>query len=149
MTLEPLIVEFTVQAVPERAFDLWANRTSLWWPPGHTMSGSDEYDVIFEGRPGGRVFERTRSGEEHEWGEVLDWEPPRRIRYLWHLFFDRSDATTVDVRFAAVGETATRVTITQVGFERLGEVGPERRDRTGNAWETLSALFIEACSKLS
>ena len=32
-------------------------------------------------------------------GQILDWEPPRRLRYLWHLFFAPSEATEVEVRF--------------------------------------------------
>jgi uncharacterized protein YndB with AHSA1/START domain len=144
---EPLVVEFTVEAEPSQAFDLWANRTSLWWPRGHTMSGTDEYEIIFEGWPGGRVFERSGEGEEHDWGEVLTWEPPNRIRYLWHLFFDRSEATTVDVQFKLSDAATTTVTITQTGFERLGEAGPPRRERTGNAWAMIAELFEEACRR--
>lgn len=142
--IDPLIVEFTVDSAPPQAFDLWANRTRLWWPRGHTMSGTEEYDIIFEGWPGGRVFERSAVGDEHDWGEVIDWEPPHRLRYLWHLFFDRSEATTVEVQFKASG-SGTAVTITQVGFEQLGDAGPPRRERTGNAWAIISALFVDAC----
>ena len=99
MMIEPLVVEFAVAAPASHAFDMWANRTSLWWPPGHTMSGTDDFEIVFEGRPGGRVYERSADGTEHEWGQVLDWEPPLRIRYMWHLFFDCAEATTVEVRF--------------------------------------------------
>jgi uncharacterized protein YndB with AHSA1/START domain len=141
-----MVVEFTVEAEAEHAFDLWANRAELWWPKGHTMSGSDGCQIIFEGRSGGRVFERTPQGEEHEWGDVLDWEPPRRIRYLWHLFFDRSEATTVDVTFVPKG-ARTAVRIRQTGFELLGDAGVERRQRTGNAWAAITELYAEACGR--
>lgn len=143
--IEPLVVEFEVAVPAAHAFDMWATRTSLWWPQGHTMGGADDYAIVFEGRPGGRVYERSADGTEYEWGEVLDWEPPHRIRYLWHLFFDRTEATTVEVRFDPAGETTTTVTITQTGFERLGDAGPIRRERTGNAWAAIGSLYIEAC----
>lgn len=110
------------------------------------MGQSDGYDIVFEGRPGGRVFERSADGKEHDWGEVIDWEPPRRIRYLWHPFFDRSEATTVEVEFCPDGAAATRVTITQVGFDRLGDAGPSRRERTGNAWAAIADLFAAAAA---
>lgn len=144
--LEPLVVEFTVQTDLERAFDIWANRAGLWWPPGHKMAGSDS-EIVFEGQPGGRIYERGSDGAEYGWGEVLDWEPPTRLRYLWHLFFDRAEATTVDVRFVPSGEGVTKVTITQTGFERLGAAGPTRRERTGNAWAQLLELYREACHR--
>lgn len=145
--LEPLIVEFTVRTNPDRAFELWAERTGLWWPPGHKMAGSDS-EIVFEGHPGGRIYERSADGVEHGWGEVLDWEPPTRLRYLWHIFFDRAEATTVEVRFDAIGTDATTVTITQTGFERLGDAGPARRERTGSAWAAITAPFVAACEDL-
>ena len=142
--IEPLIVEFNVDTSLQRAFELWTRRAATWWPRGHTMGQNETYEIIFEGRPGGRVFERSADGSEHDWGEVIDWEPPRRIRYLWHLFFDRSEATTVEVEFRPEGKAATTVTITQVGFEQLGEAGPSRRQRTGNAWATITECFAAA-----
>ena len=145
MTLEPLVVEFTVDAEPGRAFDLWTGRTAMWWPKGHTMSGEEDVDIIFDGRPGGRIYERTRDGAEHEWGEIIDWDPPGRITYWWHVFFDRSEATTVEVRFTPHGDSGTAVTITQTGFEVLGEKGVERRNRTFSAWASLTDLYAAAC----
>lgn len=75
--IEPLIVEFSVDTPPRRAFELWTRRAATSWPRGHTMGQSDAYDIIFEGRPGGRVFERSADGSEHDWGEVIDWEAPQ------------------------------------------------------------------------
>ena len=48
--------------------------------------------VTFESRPGGRIFERTPEGVEHDWGEILAWEPPHRLAYRWHLGTDRGRA---------------------------------------------------------
>ena len=77
-----------------------ANRTTLWWPKGHSVSADPELVVTFEPRPGGRIYERTPAGEEHDWGEIVAWEPPRRLVYVWHLRFDRADATEVEITFA-------------------------------------------------
>jgi uncharacterized protein YndB with AHSA1/START domain len=55
--------------------------------------------MTFECRPGGRIFERTPDGVEHDWGEVLAWEPPHRLAYLWHQSTDRGRATEVDISF--------------------------------------------------
>ena len=38
--MDPLELDFTVACPPERAFELWAERTSLWWPHGHSVSVS-------------------------------------------------------------------------------------------------------------
>ena len=129
--MDPLRIEFTVACPPERAFALWAEQTSRWWPHGHSVSGEPGLSVIFE--PGGRIFERTPEGFEHDWGEVLAWEPPHRLVYLWHLRFDRSDATEVEVTFAPHTD-GTAVTIEHRGWERLGAQAEQRRERNRLGW---------------
>jgi hypothetical protein len=64
--MEPLRLAFTVGCPPEHAFATWAERTSLWWPTGHSVSADPELTVTFEPRPGGRIFERTPAGDEHD-----------------------------------------------------------------------------------
>ena len=86
----------TFACSPAHAFATWAERTSAWWPHGHSVSKDPGLSVTFEPHPGGRIFERTSAGDEHDWGEVIAWEPPHRLAYLWHLAQDRSDATEVD-----------------------------------------------------
>jgi uncharacterized protein YndB with AHSA1/START domain len=94
------------------------------------------------------VFERAVSGEEHDWGRVLDWAPPTRVRYLWHLFFDPSEATEVELTFTPAGE-GTRVRLEQRGWDRLGHAGPLRRTRTGQVWSQLTATYREAVEQVS
>ncbi len=143
MSQPPLQLSFEVACPPARAFSVWAERTSLWWPPGHSVSGAPAL-VAFEPRAGGRIFERERGGEEHEWGEVLAWEPPHRLVYLWHLRADRSDATEVEIRFGAAG-SGTRVTIEHRGWERLGARAAERRERNSKGWAGLLPSYVAAC----
>ncbi len=139
ISIPPLVVEFEVDTTPEHAFDTWVADTGRWWPIGHTMSGAPEA-IVFEPRPGGRIFERDADGTELPWGEVLLWEPPHRVRYAWHLFFARAEATEVDVTFAATA-TGTAVRLVQTGFEALGDAGPVRRERTVQGWATVTAPY--------
>jgi uncharacterized protein YndB with AHSA1/START domain len=146
--MEPLELEFTVACPPARAFEMWAERTSLWWPHGHSVSGEPGLTVTFEPRRGGRIYERTPGGAEHDWGEVLAWEPPRRLAYLWHLRFDRADATEVEVTFAAAGD-GTAVRIVHRGWERLGAAGPERRERNRKGWTGVTQHYRRVCDEAS
>ncbi|MGI8628219.1 MAG: SRPBCC domain-containing protein [Geodermatophilaceae bacterium] len=141
---EPLVVQFVVRAPIAHAFNMWTARCSLWWPRSHTISG-DPAAIVFEPRPGGRIFERGQDGTENTWGQVLDWEPPRRLSYRWHLFFDAAEATDVEVTFTESDGT-TAVRLNQSGWERLGPAGPPRRTRTGRAWATISGLYAESCA---
>ena len=36
--MEPLELAFTVDCPPAHAFAVWTERTSLWWPKGHSVS---------------------------------------------------------------------------------------------------------------
>jgi uncharacterized protein YndB with AHSA1/START domain len=141
--MEPLELSFTVSCPPERAFDLWARETTTWWPHGHSVSAEPGLAVTFEPRPGGRIYERTPDGVEHDWGEVLAWEPPHRLVYLWHLRFDRADATEVEVTFAPAAE-GTDVRIVHSGWERLGSKGPERRERNRRGWGGVIEPYVRA-----
>ena len=143
--MKPLELRFSVACPPERAFALWATETSRWWPRGHSVSGDPGLVVTFEPRAGGRIFERTPAGDEHDWGEVLVWEPPRRLAYLWHLRFDRTDATEVEITFEEHA-AGTAVTIVHRGWERLGANGPERRERNARGWAGLVPHFERACA---
>jgi uncharacterized protein YndB with AHSA1/START domain len=142
---EPIQIEFEVACSPGHAFDTWANRTSLWWPPSHSVSSAPGLMVRFEPRPGGRIFERTPQGVEHDWGEVLAWEPPHRLAYLWHLGSDRGRATEVDISFAG-DAAATTVTIVHRGWERLGADAPTWRERNLGGWGGLLPHYRQAAA---
>jgi uncharacterized protein YndB with AHSA1/START domain len=135
--IEPLRFAFDVACPRDQAFATWTARIGSWWPADHTVTGRDDLTVVLEGWTGGRIFERTPGGEEHEWGEVTVWEPPERLAYLWHLRRDRADATNVEVRFIDRGDATTRVEIEHRGWERLGAEGQTWRDRNRGGWDTL------------
>ena len=139
MSTDSLVVEFDVRASVEHAFAVWTQRAGTWWPKGHTVSGDPE-SVRFEPRVGGRIVERARDGAEHVWGEVTAWEAPSRVEFLWHLFFDRTQATRVALTFTDRGPT-TRVRLEQTGFAALGEAGAVRRERTLLSWGAVTTAF--------
>ncbi len=143
--MTPLELEFTVDCAVESAFDLWARRTSMWWPKGHSVTADPHLVVTIEPRVGGRIFERTPDGIEHDWGEVLAWEPPGRLAYLWQLRFDRSDASEVEVTFHPVPD-GTAVRIVHSGWERLGAKGTERRERNKKGWAGVLEHYRAACA---
>ena len=58
----PLRMSFDVACGVDHAFTTWTARTSMWWPASHTVAGESGLDVVFEARPGGRIFERAPDG---------------------------------------------------------------------------------------
>jgi uncharacterized protein YndB with AHSA1/START domain len=138
--IEPLRLSFQVDCTPPHAFGVWTGRIGQWWPTDHSVSAERDLDIILEPRVGGRLFERTATGQEHDWGEVTVWDPPKRLAYLWHLRRDRADATEVEISFHEDGE-ATRIDIEHRGWERLGADGPDWRNRNQAGWGALVAHF--------
>jgi uncharacterized protein YndB with AHSA1/START domain len=142
--IPPLRLSFEVDCGVATAFELWTARIDVWWPRGHTVSGDDGSQVVLEPGVGGRVFERTPSGEEIDWGEVTVWEPPHRLAYLWHLKRDRTQATDVEVRFVE-SDRRTLVEIEHGGWERLGPEGPVWRERNHSGWSGVLEHYEKAC----
>ncbi len=144
---EPLELAFEVACRPATAFSMWTTRASMWWPADHSVSGESGLEVVFEERVGGRIFERTPSGAEHQWGRVTAWEPPSRLAYSWHLRFAPEDATDVEIRFVDVGGDRTRVEIVHGGWERLGGLATERREGNRLGWTSVFSHFAEATTR--
>jgi hypothetical protein len=142
--IEPIRLAFEVHCPPAHAFAVWTTDIDRWWPADHTVTGAQDLLVVVEPRRGGRIFERTPSGIEHDWGEVTVWDPPGRFGYLWHLRRDRADATEVEIRFVDAGNETTRVEIEHRGWEALGAEAETWRDRNHAGWATLLPSFVAA-----
>jgi len=143
--IEPLRLSFVVRCEPDHAFSTWTRRASSWWPPDHTASHEAGVEIVFEPRAGGRIFERTPGGREIEWGEIVEWDPPRRLRYLWHIATDRDHATDVAIAFHELPDLSTRVEVEHRGWERLGKIGQAWRDANHAGWDGVVPAYEAAC----
>lgn len=143
----PLTLSFDVDCSVEHAFSVWTTGIGAWWPRDHSVTGRGDLDVVLEGGVGGRIFERTPEGDEHDWGEVTVWEPPTQLGYLWHLARDRRDATEVEIRFLAGQPAGTRIEIEHRGWERLGSDAHAWRDRNRIGWQSLMPHYLAALAK--
>jgi len=137
-------MSFDVDRPPSDVFHVWTANFGQWWPRGHTVSGDPAVQVTLEPRVGGRIYEQAPDGTSHEWGEIIGWEPPARLVYLWHLRRDRADATEVEIKFVESG-AGTRVEIEHRGWDRLGALGPDWRNANLAGWRGLLPHFIAAC----
>jgi hypothetical protein len=141
----PLEIAFTVACTPAHAFDVYARRTSLWWPSTHSVSGDPALEVVIEPRVGGRIYERTAAGQEHDWGWITSWDEPTRLGYRWYLGTDRTLATKVEITFAASGAGKTEVTIRHSGWEAHGEGADVWRDRNRGGWSGVLPRYQNEC----
>ncbi len=141
--IEPLTLSFEVAVPRDRAFRAWTDQIGRWWPKSHSVTGDPALSVVLEPRLGGRLFERTPSGEEHDWGEITVWDPTTRFGYLWHLRRDRADATDVVISFSALDHHRTRVDIEHTGWERLGAGGQDWRDANFGGWSSMLPFYLD------
>ena len=118
-----------------RAFEVWTGHVGRWWPLArHSIGGPDTTSCSIEPHVGGRVYETTRSGEEHVWGTVTVWEPPRRVAHSWHPQVELSLRTMVLVMFTPLAPTRTRLSLTHSGWQPGQE---ERRSRYHEGWDSV------------
>jgi uncharacterized protein YndB with AHSA1/START domain len=138
-TLPPVVRSVTVAVGAERAFEVFTRRIGDWWPfQGHSCFEDDATSVAFEGD---RIVERSRSGEEAVWGELVAWEPPSRVAFTWHPGYAEGEPVTeVEVRFLARGGV-TVVELEHRGWERLGERAAEARASYHAGWEVVLSRF--------
>ncbi|HVR31118.1 MAG TPA: SRPBCC domain-containing protein [Acidimicrobiia bacterium] len=145
--IEPILVEIEVRASPDQAFDVWTSQPTMWWPKSQSVSRDPELNIVFEPSVGGRIYEQTSDGTEHDWGEVTMWEPPHRVSHTWHLFPDTPEATEVTVTFEEV-EIGTVVRLMHSRFDQLpADDILEARNRTKEVWSDLVAHFQGAFSR--
>lgn len=105
MELEPIVHEFDLSCSPEHAFDVYTGQMGRWWLPRYTGDPDTFTDVTIDPRLGGQITERHSGGAEHDWGEVIAWEPGVRVAYTSTLAQDRTFPSVVRVFFepAAAG----------------------------------------------
>ena len=81
--IEPVRKQIAVASDVETAFRTFTEDIAAWWPvAGHSKTGEGSVPV-FEGRTGGRMYERARDGQEHDWATILVYEPPHRVVLEW------------------------------------------------------------------
>ncbi len=143
---EPLRINFEVACASDHAFAIWTGRIGTWWPADHTVSGEPEA-VVLEGWVGGRIYETTSNGEEHEWGVITAWRPPAFLAYRWHLGAGPESATDVEIAFLSLDDGGTKVEVKHWGFESIGKPSSELRRRNQVGWESLIPHFRAAVEK--
>lgn len=129
----------TVPLPVEKAFSLFTSGTDTWWPlETHSIGGAKTESAIFDVEAK-RLYERQADGTEHDWADILAWEPPNRFLLNWRVNPARP-AAEVEVRFSADGD-ATRVDLEHRGWEKCG---PEDRANYDSGWDFVLGKLVEA-----
>lgn len=139
----PIQMSLTVPLPPEKAFELFTARMSEWWPlPAFSILAERAAGCTLEPFVGGRIFEHSAQGEEHDWGTVLAFEPPHRVAMTWHP--GGGAQTELEVRFTAADD-GTYVELEHRGWEVFGEAAEATREDYVTGWPyVLGERFAKA-----
>jgi uncharacterized protein YndB with AHSA1/START domain len=143
-TVAPVLRSVTVECTPEHAFRVFTEQVGDWWPlEKYSIYGEDVAGAWFEPGADGRIVERSKAGDESNWGEILIWEPPTRVAFTWHPGSAPDEPSTeVELRFIAVGD-ATRVELEHRGWEALAKP-EETRNGYDQGWPAVLEHYAAA-----
>ena len=123
------------------AFERFTAQFGAWWPyRTHSIGGSRIHQVVFEGKVGGRIYEEHVDGRRFQWGTVITWDPPSRVRFTWHPSQDPASAQEVEVAFLVEG-AGTRLVLTHYGWEKLGAKAARARRAYGMGWAHVLSVW--------
>ena len=144
--LEPVVKTVEVGVAPDRAFQIFTERISEWWPKArHSIGENEVADIAVEPRIGGRIYERWHDGTEYDWGIFTAWDPPHRLAMDWRPVPTSGPTTEVDVTFSP-SPAGTLVELTHRGWERLGDSAAEARRSYDDGWVGVLALYEASTS---
>ncbi len=148
----PIRKTIVVATSAERAFEVFTEEMSTWWPLASKHIGqADAKTVVMEPFVGGRWFEQGVDGSECDWGRVRIWDPPQRLVLSWeisgHWRHDPSIQTEVEVRFSAEGGS-TRVDLEHRLLHYYGEKAAHMRGifDSKEGWTALLDAFAARAS---
>ena len=137
--ISPIRRQVIVAVDPDRAFTAWTDQMGAWWPFAQHSVYGDGATVAFVD---GRLIETAPDGSSCSWGTVTAWEPGERLTMTWHPGQSEDASTTVDVRFDAISDDQTLVTLTHSGWEnRVDAI--DARSNYRNGWPIVVDRFAD------
>jgi hypothetical protein len=133
-SLPPVVRSVLVSWSQEAAFRRFTDQFASWWPwRTHSIGGTRVRRVVFETRVGGRIFEEHADGRRFQWGTVLEWEPPARVKFTFHPTRRPDQAQDVEVRFLPEPD-GTRLELTATRWENWGQGAARARRGYETGW---------------
>ena len=123
------------------AFTKWVEEVHRWWPAGHRRSGDPSSTVVMEGREEGRFFERCDSGEEFDFGRIVEYRYPERLVLDWFLGSGPERASKVEICFSSLSEAETKIEVTHWGPERMDGLWEQLVHKFHKGWDVVLGEF--------
>ena len=149
--LEPIKKVVEVPCSAERAFEVFVEKVTSWWPLDKNsvsaMNGEVAKQIVIEPKLGGKVYEVGHDDVIHQWGKVTAYEPGRLLRLDWHIGLPAESASDVEVRFNPLSDERAQVELTHGRWEAFAEKAADMRAGYDNGWVgVFEQAFVQACS---
>jgi uncharacterized protein YndB with AHSA1/START domain len=136
------------------AFIVFAENMADWWPKEYTWSREVLEDIGIENKKGGLCYEIGPHNFRLDWGRVLEYEPPSKIRFTWQISPNRvpepdpSKASEVEISFIEEDEIKTRLEFEHSKFENHGNDGNIYRELMDSpeGWDYILICYSEYLS---
>lgn len=142
MDTSPIVHELTLTCTPDHAFEVFTGHIGEWWDPQYSGNPETFSTVTIDPRMRGQITERHSDGSEHDWGEVIAWDPPARVAFSFTLGQDRSFPTVVRATFVP-SDTGTQMTFEHDGWTSFNA---EARGKFSD-WPHLLDRFAKAAQE--
>ncbi len=147
---DPIVKTIEVPCSQERAFSVFVNEISIWWPLGRyslsARSGEVSKSLHIEPKQGGKIVEVAYDDTEHLWGTVKSYEPYASLSMVWHPGDSTKSASLIELQFVVLGTERTRVKLTESNWEAHRKTAEIRGGRHGDGWVLIfEQAFKSAC----
>jgi uncharacterized protein YndB with AHSA1/START domain len=141
MSIPPVERSISVDWDPSTAFRRFVLNFGKWWPwRTHSVGGERVKTIVFEPAVGGRIFEEHIDGRRFQWGQVLEWDPPSRVKFTFHAGRAPETAQEVEVRFIPEKQ-GTRVELVASNWEKWGPKATRARRGYDLGWAYILNLW--------
>lgn len=136
--LDPVVTRLEVPCGVRRAYEVFVGGMGTWWPlhkrAMSMRSGKPALRLDVDARVGGRIVEIGGDGTEYHWGTFRVLRPYEFVGFDFHMGMPADQASLVEVRFAAINDRCTEVSLTQSNWEAFGDLAEMLRGSYGSSW---------------
>lgn len=148
-----VLLSIVVETPQERAFQVFVSDFDRIKPREHNLLAVDIAETVFEGRAGGRIFDRGVDGSECSWARVLAFEPPERLVFSWDISpqwqveSDPEKTSEVEVRFISESPDRTRVELEHRHLDRHGAGWEGVRGGVDEGWPLYLQRYVDVLAE--
>ena len=149
--LDPSVRTIEVPCGQEKAFGVFVNEMSSWWPLDKysvsVLRGQVAGSLRVEPKQGGKIVEIGNDGTEYLWGTFESYDPYDSFSMDFHMGLPAPESPSlVEVRFTALGDERTRVELNQSNWEAYGDKAAMMRGGYGGGWVVIfEQAYRAAC----